>query len=57
MFENSRSNIDEIMKFINKFVKKQSGGGDKYREKYKKYKQMYARLVTRYNNLVNKMKK
>jgi thiol-disulfide isomerase/thioredoxin len=58
-YEGPRS-VNDIVKFINEKVKKeqflQSGGVIDYRLKYKKYKEMYSDLLTKFNKLKNKHK-
>jgi thiol-disulfide isomerase/thioredoxin len=58
-YEGPRS-VNDIVKFINEKVKKeqflQSGGVIDYRLKYKKYKEMYSNILTKYNELKNKHK-
>jgi len=53
-YDGSRS-IENILKFIAEKLKKkhliQNGGKIDYRDKYKKYKKMYAELLTKYNKL------
>jgi thiol-disulfide isomerase/thioredoxin len=52
--------VNDIVKFINEKIKKekfiQSGGVIDYRLKYKKYKEMYSNILTKYNELKNKVK-
>lgn len=56
-YNGSRS-VNDIVKFINEKIKKvklvQNGGVIDYRFKYKKYKEMYSELLTKYNQLKNK---
>ncbi len=57
---NGPRSVNDIVKFINEKVKKnkliQSGGVIDYRLKYKKYKEMYSNILTKYNELKNKHK-
>jgi len=57
-FEKNRSDINDIQTFINVCIKNKQNGGtiDTYRLKYKKYKENYIILATKYNNLLNKYK-
>ncbi len=58
-FEGNRQNIDDFNSFISSVVEGKkpilSGGGismvNKYRNKYKKYKNLYADLMLKYKNL------
>jgi thiol-disulfide isomerase/thioredoxin len=55
---NGKRLVDNIVKFINEIIKKeqfiQNGGVIDYRLKYKKYKEMYSEILTKYNELKNK---
>lgn len=55
---NGPRSVNDILKFINEKVKKvkfiQSGGVIDYRLKYKKYKEMYSDILTKFNELKNK---
>ena len=62
-FEGNRENIDDFFKAIDDVLKSEkkpilSGGGipmiNKYRTKYKKYKQLYADLLKQYKELKTK---
>jgi thiol-disulfide isomerase/thioredoxin len=54
---NGPRSVNDIVKFINEKVKKikliQSGGVIDYRLKYKKYKEMYSDILTKYRKLLN----
>jgi thiol-disulfide isomerase/thioredoxin len=54
---NGQRSVNDIVKFINEKVKKnkliQSGGVIDYRIKYKKYKEMYSELLTKYRKVLN----
>ena len=53
-YEGNRT-IEDILKFIANKINMQKGGSlVDYRAKYKKYKNMYAEIVSKYNNLKNK---
>ncbi len=53
-YEGNRT-IEDILKFVANKINMQRGGSlVDYRAKYKKYKNMYAEIVTKYNNLKNK---
>jgi thiol-disulfide isomerase/thioredoxin len=56
-YNGSRS-VNDIVKFINEKVKRiqftQNGGVIDYRIKYKKYKEMYSELLTKYRKVLNK---
>jgi hypothetical protein len=63
-FEGDRENIDDFYREIDGVLKSEkkailSGGGistiNKYRQKYKKYKQLYASLLKEHKKLKNKL--
>jgi thiol-disulfide isomerase/thioredoxin len=56
-FKKNRTDIEHIDNFIDNCINNTQKGGDNiYRLKYKKYKQNYINLATKYNNLLNKYK-